>query len=162
MNQTLTFKETIPMAEQPLYGMGDRSFQAAGGEVGITELVREFYRRMSSDERFKAIFEMHPDSTKSIDRLLAFLCGWLGGPKLYNERFGSINIPKVHAHLPITGADRDAWLTCMGESIDLQPYADDFKEYLKRQLAIPAGVIALRCEEGRASGMKPAPFGLSQ
>ena len=85
----------------PPYGVGDASFQAAGGREGIFKLVNEFFDRMGSDDRFATIWDMHPDDKEmSRDKLTRFLCGWLGGPKLYHEKYGSIGIPRVHAHLP--------------------------------------------------------------
>ncbi|MGB5164364.1 MAG: group II truncated hemoglobin [Woeseiaceae bacterium] len=128
------------------YGTGDASFKAAGGETGIRHLVDEFFNRMGSDERFTIIFAMHPDDNDvSRDKLARFLCGWLGGPKLYNEKYGAIGIPRVHAHLAIASAERDQWLTCMSESVALQPFAADFKTYLMEQLYVPAEAVRRRC-----------------
>ena len=110
------------------YGIKDASFRAAGGEAGIRELVDRFFERMATDSRFATIYEMHPDDIDlSRDKLARFLCGWLGGPKLFQERYGPISIPKAHGHLPVSSAERDQWLTCMQESIDEQPYKADFK-----------------------------------
>ncbi len=132
------------------YGTGDASFQAAGGEAGIRRLVDAFFDRMGSDERFAAIYAMHPKQTGvSRDKLARFLCGWLGGPKLYNEKYGPIGIPRVHAHLAIATAERDQWLTCMAESVDLQPFDADFKEYLMVQLFVPAEAIRRRSATSR-------------
>ncbi len=129
------------------YGTGDASFQAAGGEEGLRRLVDNFFDRMGSDERFATIFALHPeDKTVSRDKLARFLCGWLGGPKLYNEKYGAIGIPRVHAHLAIATAERDQWLTCMTESVAEQPFAPDFKKYLMEQLFVPAEAVRRRCE----------------
>ena len=128
------------------YGTGDASFQAAGGEAGIRQLVDEFFNRMGSDERFATIYAMHPDDKEvSRDKLARFLCGWLGGPKLYSEKYGAIGIPRVHAHLAIATPERDQWLTCMTESVALQPFAADFKIYLMEQLYVPAEAVRRRC-----------------
>ena len=105
-------------SERP-YGKGDASFQAAGGEAGLRALVDGFFDRMGSDPRFAPIYAMHPDDeATSRDKLARFLCGWLGGPKLYHEKYGSIGIPRVHAHLAIATDERDQWLTCMAETVD--------------------------------------------
>ena len=86
---------------------------------------------MGTDKRFATVYAMHPeDKAISRDKLARFLCGWLGGPKLYNEKYGSIGIPRVHAHLAIATPERDQWLTCMAESVEEQPFAPDFKKYL--------------------------------
>jgi len=128
------------------YGTGDASFLAAGSEAGIRQLVDKFYDRMGNDPRFSTIYNMHPEDIEtSIDKLARFLCGWLGGPKRYQEKYGSISIPAVHQHLSIGTDERDQWITCMKESIDEQAYAEDFKEYLILQLGIPAEVIRKRC-----------------
>jgi len=128
------------------YGVGDASFQAAGGESGIRQLVDAFFDRMGSDERFATIYAMHPDNKEvSRDKLARFLCGWLGGPKLYNEKYGAIGIPRVHAHLAIATAERDQWLACMSETVELQPFAPEFRKYLMEQLFVPAEAVRRRC-----------------
>jgi hemoglobin len=136
------------------YGSGDASFQAAGGVEGLRALVDNFFDRMGADERFRTIWDMHPDDKEtSRDKLARFLCGWLGGPKLYHEKYGSIGIPRVHAHLPIGADERDQWLTCMSESVAEQPFADDFKVYLMEQLYVPAEAVRRRCAgEPKPSG----------
>lgn len=124
---------------RPVYGQGDASFQAAGGQQGLRKLVDAFYDQMEILEQARVIREMHAqDLSVSRDKLALFLCGWLGGPKLYREKYGAIGIPKAHSHLAIGTAERDAWLLCMEKAIDLQPYAEDFKRYLLEQLAVPA------------------------
>ena len=128
------------------YGTGDASFQAAGGEAGLKKLVSMFFDRMGTDPRFATIYAMHPeDKEVSRDKLFRFLCGWLGGPKLYNEKYGAIGIPRVHAHLKIATAERDQWLTCMTETVAEQTFPADFKIYLMEQLFVPAEAVRRRC-----------------
>lgn len=127
------------------YGTKDASFQTAGGEPGIRRLVDAFYDEMDSAEYAKTIREMHPpDLDISRDKLARFLCGWLGGPRLYAEKYGGISIPSVHAHLDIGLAERDAWLACMKTAIGQQDYPADFKVYLLEQLSIPAERVRKR------------------
>jgi len=129
------------------YGIGDASFQAAGGQAGIRKLVDDFYDRMGSDARFASIYEMHPDDKEvSRDKLARFLCGWLGGPKLFSEKYGSISLPRAHEHLAIATPERDQWLDCMSETVALQPFAADFKKYLMEQLSVPAESVRRRVE----------------
>jgi hemoglobin len=122
-----------------VYGVEDASFRAAGEYEGIKALVDGFYDAMEVLPEAAHIREMHPnDLTESRDKLTRFLCGWLGGPRLYREKYGPIAIPRAHAHLPIGEAERDAWLACMAESLRTQAYSDDFKDYLMTQLFVPA------------------------
>lgn len=125
--------------DRPAYGVGDASFVAAGGEAGIRQLVDAFYDAMERLPEAAAIRAMHPANLEvSRDKLARFLCGWLNGPRRYQEKYGAISIPGAHAHLTVDTAARDAWLACMVEALDRQAYADDFKRYLFRQLAVPA------------------------
>lgn len=127
------------MSNTPLYGFSDNSFQAAGGLEGIRQLVDDFYQEMDELKDARVIRDMHrPDLTESRDKLTLFLCGWLGGPRLYHDKYGSINIPKSHMHLPIGEAERDAWLLCMERAIAKQKFAPEFAIYLLNQLRIPA------------------------
>lgn len=121
------------------YGHLDTSFQAAGGVEGIEKLVRDFYHFMDTLPEARRIRAMHPESLVCpADRLARFLCGWLGGPKLYAQKYGSINIPGAHQHLHIGDEERDAWLLCMRKAIEQQHYEPEFAEYLMRQLRVPA------------------------
>ena len=125
--------------DSPPYGVGDASYRAAGGETGIRRLVDDFYDAMDQLPEAATIRAMHPaDLTVSRDKLARFLCGWLGGPKLYAEKYGPINIPQAHSRFGIGSKERDAWLSCMAEALKNQPYAADFKKYLLEQLHVPA------------------------
>jgi hemoglobin len=127
------------------YGVADASFQAAGGEPGLRALVDCFYDLMDSRPAARSIRAMHPaDLTVSRDKLSRFLCGWLNGPKRYQEKYGAISIPGSHAHLAIGHAEREAWLACMRDALAAQPYAEDFKDYLLRELAKPAARVRNR------------------
>lgn len=121
------------------YGEGDTSFRAAGGEAGLRRLVDDFYDLMDHLPLAAGIRAMHPDDLDvSRDKLARFLCGWLGGPNRYNEKYGAITIPTAHRHLDIGETERDAWLTCMKLAIDGQDWDAAFKDYLLRALVVPA------------------------
>jgi hemoglobin len=121
------------------FGTFDASYMAAGEETGVRKLVDEFYLQMETLVEGQHIRAMHKGDLETIkDKLSLFLMGWLGGPRLYADKYGSISIPQAHQHLVINEAERDAWLLCMTEALKHQDYSDDFKEYLIQQLAIPA------------------------
>jgi len=121
------------------YGIGDTSFIAAGGKAGVLKLVNEFYDQMQTLSQAKRILAMHADDlTESREKLHFFLCGWLGGPRLYQHKYGGISIPRAHSHLKIGLDERDAWLLCMQEALDKQTYEESFKQYLMTELKKPA------------------------
>jgi len=114
-------------------------YQAAGELVGITRLVDEFYVNMDTLPEAKTIRNMHPeDLTESRKKLTYFLSGWLGGPRLFQQHYGPISIPGAHKRFPIGYEERDAWLLCMQRAIAVQPFSDQFKDYLLAALSIPA------------------------
>lgn len=121
------------------FGVGDASYQAAGGIEGLRRLVDDFYRVMDESVEAAEIRRMHPESLDMArDKLACFLSGWLGGPRLFSEKFGSISIPAFHAQWPINAAHSAAWLACMEQAIARQHYSQAFAAYLLAQLRIPA------------------------
>ena len=140
-------------SHEPPYGQGDATFQAAGGERGIYQLVERFYDIMASQPDYAVIRSWHPeDLAISRDKLARFLCGWMGGPHLYREKYGAISIPQVHAHLDVTSEERDQWLSCMAEALAAQDYPQDLQDYLLTQLAVPAERIRVVCAQRTNSG----------
>jgi hemoglobin len=128
----------MPLNEQG-QDIGTTPYHAAGELAGITNLVDAFYANMDTFPEAKTIREMHPpDLTESRKKLTYFLCGWLGGPRLFNQHYGPISIPGFHKQFPIGYEERDAWLFCMQQAIAVQPFDDQFKEYLLAALNIPA------------------------
>lgn len=126
-------------SEPPRYGDGDASFQAAGGVAGIQRLVDDFYALMEQLPEARAIRALHPpDLAVSRDKLARFLCGWLGGPKLFRAKYGPIRLPSAHRPFHIGVQEREAWLRCMERALDRQPYAAEFRRYLLAQLYVAA------------------------
>jgi hemoglobin len=100
------------------YGVGDCSYIAAGEISGLIKLVDSFYGFMDTLSEAKDIRSMHRDDlTSSKKKLAYFLSGWLGGPKLYSENFGSISIPSAHKHLAIGVERSEAWILCMQKAV---------------------------------------------
>jgi hemoglobin len=98
--------------------MSESAFELMGGEAGVRALVDAFYDRMSLDERFADILALHPVPLEgSRDKLFWFLCGWMGGPDHYIERFGHPRLRARHLPYPIASRERDQWLLCMAEAM---------------------------------------------
>jgi hemoglobin len=94
------------------------AFDLLGGEPRVRALVDRFYDLMAMDERFAGIRALHPPMLDaSRDKLFWFLCGWLGGPGHYVERFGHPRLRARHLPFPIASAERDQWLLCMAEAM---------------------------------------------
>ncbi|MBX7080718.1 MAG: group II truncated hemoglobin [Nannocystaceae bacterium] len=85
-----------------------------GGDEGVRALVDRFYDEMDTAEFARTIRALHPASLdESREKLWLFLCGWLGGPPRYIERFGHPRLRARHMPFPIAQAQSDAWMSCM-------------------------------------------------
>ena len=130
-------------------GDGMDAYRAAGELAGITSLVDAFYSNMDTFPEARVIRNMHPeDLTESRKKLTYFLCGVLGGPRLFIEQYGGINLPDFHSQFPNGRDERDAWMFCMQHAIAVQPYEASFKEFLVARLSIPAERIRMVNEMG--------------
>ena len=126
------------------YGNDLSPYCAAGEFAGITSLVDAFYANMDTFSEARVIRKMHPeDLTEARKKLTYFLCGVLGGPRLYIDHYGGVNLPDFHSQFPIGTEERDAWMLCMQHAIAVRPNEASFKEYLLARLWIPAERIRL-------------------
>ena len=121
------------------YREGDNQFQLAGGVEGITKLSNDFYDQMEKLKETRRILHMHPtDLTVSREKLARFLCGYMNGPELYEEKYGPIALAPAHSHLAIGTSEKEAWLLCMEKALEMQPYPQEFKDFMLMRLATPA------------------------
>jgi len=89
-------------------------FEHIGGADKVRELVDRFYDLMDLEPEFTVIRALHPTPLDgSRDKLYWFLCGWLGGPDMYIERFGHPRLRARHLPYAIASVERDQWLRCM-------------------------------------------------
>ena len=106
-------------------------FDWIGGEDRIHALVERFYDLMDLEPRYAQLRASHGSTLESArQKLFWFLCGWMGGPQHYTERFGHPRLRMRHMPFSIGIAERDQWLACMDQA--LQELGVD--EELRRRL----------------------------
>jgi hemoglobin len=93
-------------------------FEVMGGEAAVRNLVDRFYDLMDLEPAYAGLRALHPSALDgSRDKLNWFLCGWLGGPDHYVERFGHPRLRARHLPYAIDIRERDQWLACMRQAM---------------------------------------------
>jgi hemoglobin len=93
-------------------------FDTMGGEAQVRALVDHFYDLMDLEPAYRALRQVHHASLDNArDKLFWFLCGWLGGPQHYVERFGHPRLRARHLPFVIGIKERDQWLACMAQAM---------------------------------------------
>lgn len=108
-------------------------YDRVGGEAGLRVLVETFYDIIEFEPEGRGLHLLHLRGhgvAHSRIEQLNFLSGFLGGPRLYVEKYGHSNVREMHAHVEIDAEARDAWLTCMSIAIDRVGLPPDVKRDL--------------------------------
>ena len=94
------------------------AFDMVGGEAQVRALVDRFYDLMDLEPAYTHLRAVHGSDLQSArDKLFWFLCGWLGGPSHYTERFGHPRLRMRHMPFAIGVRERDQWLACMAQAM---------------------------------------------
>jgi hemoglobin len=107
-------------------------FEWIGGEEKIRAVVERFYDLMDLEPGYAQLRASHGSELSGArQKLFWFLCGWMGGPAHYEERFGHPRLRMRHMPFSIGIVERDQWLACMDQAMqELGVDAD-----LRRRLA---------------------------
>lgn len=99
-------------------GVPATPFDWVGGEAAVRRLVDHFYDLMDLEPGYAVLRALHPTSLEgSRDKLHWFLCGWLGGPDYFVQRFGHPRLRARHLPFRIGIAERDQWMACMRQAM---------------------------------------------
>lgn len=117
-------------------GSTSTPFESLGGEQGVRALVDRFYDLMDLEPAYGVLRGLHPsDLSGSRDKLFWFLCGWLGGPDAYVQRFGHPRLRARHLPYAIGSAERDQWMACMVQALSEQAVDPALAQRLTQALA---------------------------
>jgi hemoglobin len=107
------------------------AYALIGGAESIRQLVDRFYDLMELEPAYAVIRQLHPtDLSASRDKLYLFLTGWMGGPDLYQEKYGHPKLRARHLAFPIGSIERNQWLDCMQRAMDEVAIDGPLKERL--------------------------------
>ena len=105
----------VQIDEKPPF---DTPFEWIGGEERVKALAERFYDLMDLDPAYAVLRRVHHASLDSArEKLFWFLCGWMGGPSYYTDRFGHPRLRARHMPFQIGILERDQWLACMNQAM---------------------------------------------
>ena len=108
-------------------------FEWIGGESRVHSLVERFYDLMSLEPAYAELRATHgSDLTQARQKLFWFLCGWLGGPNHYIERFGHPRLRMRHMPFAIGIRERDQWVACMDQAMGEVGVPGELRERLQQ------------------------------
>jgi hemoglobin len=118
------------------FGPDNTPFDAIGGEEAVRGLVQAFYDHMDRDAAFANTRALYPDdTTESREKLGDFLCGWLGGPPHYVQKYGHPRLRGRHMPFAIGERERDQWLSCMKLAMDERGIEGELRAFLDERFA---------------------------
>ena len=107
-------------------------YEWIGGESVVLALCERFYDLMDLEPAYAALRSVHgPDLAQARQKLFWFLCGWLGGPSYYTDRFGHPRLRMRHMPFAIGIRERDQWLSCMDQAMRETGIDPELRERLK-------------------------------
>jgi hemoglobin len=110
----------------------DSPFEWIGGEDKVKALVERFYDLMDLEARYAALRAVHgSELERARQHLFWFLCGWLGGPQHYTDRFGHPRLRMRHMPFKIGVLERDQWLACMDQAMGEVVVPEDLRSRLR-------------------------------
>ena len=107
-------------------------FEWIGGEARVRALVDRFYDLMDIEPAYRELRVSHGSTLDDArQKLFWFLCGWLGGPSYYEDRFGHPRLRMRHMPFKIGIVERDQWLACMDQAMGETGVPDDLRARLR-------------------------------
>lgn len=127
-----------PDVDLGTYGAGGKRdarllYDRVGGEEGLRSLIETFYDIIEFEPEGRELHLLHLRGhgvAHSRIEQFNFLSGFLGGPRLYIEKYGHSNVREMHEHVEIDASARDQWLQCMSIAIDRVGLPTSVKEDL--------------------------------
>ena len=125
------------------------------GDQGIRELTSAFYDIMDSLPEAAGVRAMHAaDLAPMKEKLAEYLIGWMGGPPLYAQKYGTVCMTEPHEHYHIGPEERDQWLLCMHKALAQTGASEELVEMLRQPLFRIAD--AIRNREGPSAAATDA------
>jgi len=115
------------------------------GEDGIRELTSTFYDIMDTLPEAAGLRSMHAADLSGMKiKLAEYLTGWMGGPPLYSDKYGTVCMTSPHEPYHIGPEERDQWLLCMDKALEQTGASEELVAMLKEPMFRIADAIRNR------------------
>ena len=104
-----------------------------GGDAAVRTWVKHFYDSVATDPILAPLFAA--DLEMSRDKQYRFFVQLLGGPQLYNERYGQPFLRFRHRHIKIGQPERDAWMARLLAALRQVTQDDELIAFLESRIA---------------------------
>lgn len=108
-------------------------YSLIGGETGVRELVKEFYDEMETNIHLQELLAVHQLPLDKIrEKFFEYLSGWMGGPPLFEEKYGHPRLRQRHLHVAVTRKQAELWMLCMNNALDKTVKNNELKQWLRQ------------------------------
>jgi len=111
-------------------------YKLIGGEAGTRQLAEAFYDEMENNIHLQELLAIHKLPLTNIrQKFFEFLSGWLGGPGLFEQKYGHPQLRARHMPFKVTKKQRDLWMLCMNNAMRKVINDNEMERHLKRAFA---------------------------
>jgi hemoglobin len=117
-------------------------YELIGKEEGVRQLAAAFYDAMDELAEADSVRKMHAENLTVIkQKLYEYLNGWLGGPHLYKDKYGTICLTDPHQPYRIGAEQRDQWIACWNRAVEKVDAPAEFRAMTKEPIARMANFL---------------------
>lgn len=114
------------------WGDAETPYREIGGAEGAKTLAEAFYDVI--DETSPLLRALLPiNTTKTREKFYMYLSGWLGGPPLYEQKWGHPRLRMRHMPFHIGEAEAVEWMRCMREALTRAGIEDPLRSFLEER-----------------------------
>ncbi|QSX37319.1 group II truncated hemoglobin [Shewanella sedimentimangrovi] len=112
------------------------AYDMIGGDNTLKAIAHSFYQRMLQGDDTRELLAVHrAPLAQSEQKLYEFLSGWLGGPQLFQQKYGHPALRARHMPFAIDEQLRDQWLICMRYALEQHITNPDHRQVIYRAIA---------------------------
>ena len=117
-------------------------YEIIGRDKGVKALAGAFYEAMDELEEAESVRKMHAENLDLIkQKLFEYLNGWLGGPHLYKDKYGTICLTEPHQPYPIGAEQRDQWIACWDRALEKVEAPEQFRTMTREPITRMANFL---------------------